>query len=274
MLPIPDPETMEHRDALEATEDGRIELRAATLAETDEPGYDAYITTWWTVDDRGTFFIPGSFKKTMKERGAEAPVLFGHDFYSRVPVGFHDMSASGEDDKGVHIRALVNEEVPDGANVMSTLRFAKKHGKRGLGKSFGFDTIRQRSARKADPLDFSVAPEWTKAVPREELMGKEEVRFWESSILIFGANGKAGPTKVRARSAEELRALIAAVKDGTLEPDQRAALADLVDAWTAQGTPGPDRTTPPVDDDQVRRRTRELQYALLDCAPDLLPAGG
>lgn len=265
MKPPIAPDLMERYDSREAVDvDGEtvIEFRAVDPLE-NEPGFDGYITTWWTVDDRASCFAPGAFRKSLKERVKEAPVLFGHDFYTRVQIGLHDVAGTKEDDKGVLIRALINEGTQMGAEVMSALRFAKKHGRRGLGMSFGFDTVRERSAKETDKLDMSVAPEWVKSLPKTDIRVKEEVRFWESSVLQWGANDKAGPTKVRGLNPHELRAMIEAVKAGELVEDQIAALTELVAVWgeTRSAGAGQNHATPQPT--TIKGRNLEAELALL-----------
>ena len=61
--------TVEHATRADSTD------RAADPL-ADQPGFDGYIALWHVVDDRGTFFTPGSFKKTLRERTKVAPILW------------------------------------------------------------------------------------------------------------------------------------------------------------------------------------------------------
>ncbi len=226
------PKEFEIRDCLVAVDDAH-ELRAADPL-VDQPGFDGYVSTWWTVDDRGTFFIPGSFKKTFKERAKNAPVLWQHDYYNGVPIGKHLEAV--EDEKGAKVRVAINEGVQRGAEVMSSFRFGTP-----IGLSFGFDRIQDRSATDKDPLDLSVAPDWIKSLPRNELRGIIETRFWETSPVVFGSNARAGATKVR--SLDDLPALLNAIRDGSLSEEERSRLEQIVAAWEERAAAGENHGT-------------------------------
>lgn len=192
-LPIPD--DRETRDCFESVA-GAVELRAVDPL-ADQPGFDGYILTWNTVDDRGTAFVKGSAKKTLADRGKSAPHLWMHQAGSvfggdmPVPIGKHlDIF---EDDKGVRAKVGINEDVPRGAEVMSALRFGNK-----LGLSFGFDRLGDRTAGDKDTLDLSVAPDWVRSMPKNEIRLITEFRFWESSSVIFASNAKAKPDTIRS----------------------------------------------------------------------------
>lgn len=253
----PIPESYEVRSCLVASEEGAPELRAADPL-TDQPGFDGYIALWNVVDDRGTFFVPGSFKKTIRERGKTAPILWNHDYYDGVPIGRHLEIV--EDDKGVRIRAAVNEGVQRGAEVMSNLRFGVP-----TGLSFGFDRLGDRTATDKDPLDLSVAPDWAKSAPRNELRAVTEVRYWEASPVTFASNAKAKPDTVRSA---DIPSLLDAITAGTLSDEQRAAVEQLVAAWQTRAAAGTDHGTP--DPEARRNLTVELEALFMDVDPRIL----
>lgn len=233
--PIPD--TFETRTCLVASDDGEIEVRAAAPTTGEQPGFDGYIALWNVVDDRGTFFVPGSFKKTLRERAKSAPILWNHDYYNGVPIGKH--VAAVEDERGVRITAAINEGVQRGAEVMSNLRFGTP-----TGLSFGFDRMGDRTATDKDEIDLSVAPEYIKSLPRNEIRAVTEVRYWEASPVTFASNSKAKPDRVRSMDTETLSTLLDALKDGTLDVERRAVLEQIVAAWNESAAAGNDHGTP------------------------------
>lgn len=249
-MPKPIPDNYEVRSCIVASDEGP-QLRAAEPL-ADQPGFDGYIALWNVVDDRGTFFLPGSFKKTLRERSKFAPVLWNHDFYEGVPIGKH--LEAFEDEKGVRIRAAINEGVQRGAEVMSNLRFGVP-----IGLSFGFDRLGDRTATDKDTLDLSVAPDWARNAPRNELRGITEVRYWEASPVTFASNQKAKPDKVRSILADDFPSLLDAIRAGTLSEEERSRIEQIVAAHSAAA--GLDHGTPL----QARRRIDvELDMLLLE----------
>jgi HK97 family phage prohead protease len=249
--PVPTiiPETYEIRDALTA-EAGEIELRTVQAAD-DRPGFDGYVSTWWTVDDRGTAFAPGAFKKTLRERMKIAPILVNHDFYGSLPIGKH-LSAT-EDDKGVRISAALSETTA-GQDALRLLRDGVP-----VGLSFGFDRIADRSATEKDALDLSVAPDYIKSAPTNELRIITEVRFWESSLVTFPANAKAKPDTIRAIGANDLPLLLHAIRSGSLSDDERARIEQIVAAYQERAAAGFDHGT---RDNKARPNDRRSDVAL------------
>jgi HK97 family phage prohead protease len=234
-MPLPIPEDLVNtdrtRDCL-ISQNGAIELRAVTPLN-DQPGFDGYILTWNTVDDRGTFFTKGSAKKSIKERGMDAPHLWMHQagslFGGDVPLPIGRHTSIEEDDIGVRVSVALNEDQTKGAEVLSALRFGNK-----LGLSFGFDRLGDRSANDKDKLDLSVAPDWVKKVPTNELRAITEFRFWESSSVIFGSNAKAKPTKIRSlleiTDPAEWEQFLNDLRAGTLDHEMQARIDQIVAA--------------------------------------------
>jgi HK97 family phage prohead protease len=234
-MPQPIPASYEIRDAVAILDDGAIEFRAVDPAE-DRPGFDGYITTWNTVDSYGTAFAKGSFRKTIKERLAAAPILANHDAFGGLPIGKH--ISANEDSAGVRISAALSETTA-GQDARRLLRDGVP-----LGLSFGFDRIKDRSAEDDDPLDMDVAPDDVKRWPRSEIRVITEVRLWESSLVTFPANAKAKPDTIRSLTADDLPPLLDALKAGTLTTEQRALIAELVAAFGESAAAGFDHGTP------------------------------
>jgi HK97 family phage prohead protease len=251
-MPKPIPLDYEIRDCLAAAPDGDGPELRAVAPLSDQPGFDGYVTTWWTVDDRGTFFVPGSATKTVKERREKAPVLWQHDTYD--PIGRH--AAAKADGTGLRVSAEIIESVRRGEEAMSLLRAGVP-----LGLSFGFTRVRDRSAEDDDPLDLSVAPDFVKKLPRSELRGVTEWRWWESSVVTFPANERAGPTAVR--SADALTSLLAAIRDGTLDEERRSLAEQIVAAMTQDAAAGAAQRAPDGTSETRARRDYAREFAYL-----------
>jgi HK97 family phage prohead protease len=259
-MPQAIPTSYEIRDSLAVVSDGDVEFRAVDPAE-DRPGFDGYITTWNTVDDRGTAFAKGAFRKTIRERLAIAPILANHDGWGGLPIGKH-ISAK-EDSTGVRISAALSETTA-GQDALRLLRDGVP-----LGLSFGFDRLRDRTAEDDDQLDMSVAPDFIKKLPKNELRVITEVRLWESSLVTFPANAKAKPDTIRSMTADDLPLLLDAIKAGTLTTEQRALIAELVAAYGESAAAGESHGTP----EQARRnRLIELESLFMGVDIDALGA--
>lgn len=243
----PIPPSYEVRDSLAVVSDGEIEFRAVD-PDANTPGFSGYITTWNTVDDRATAFAKGAFRKTIRERLAIAPILSNHDSYGGLPIGKH-LSAK-EDQTGVRISAQLSETTA-GQDALRLLRDGVP-----LGLSFGFDRIADRTATDDDQLDLSVAPEYVRKLPKNEIRVITEVRLWESSLVTFPSNAKAKPDTIR--SLAELPSLLDAIRSGNLTPEDRARIEQIVAAYSSAAA-GSDHGTPP----QARRRIDVEADALL-----------
>lgn len=264
----------ETRDCLTAGEEGQVEFRSIEPM-SNLPGFDGYSSTFWTVDDRGTFFLPGAFKKTIRERGKTSPVLWNHQVGGifggapDVPIGKH--LAMEEDERGLKVSVHINEGTQRGAEVMSALRFGSP-----IGLSFGFDRIGDRSATEKDKgkLDFSVAPSWVKSAPIEELRGITEVRYWETSPVVFASNMKAKPENVRSQVAglegDQLQSLYKLIQEGRLD-QTRFALVDQIVDLVMELRAG-SRTPLPPEEPQVRR-SKSVELEALFVGFDLASIG-
>jgi HK97 family phage prohead protease len=244
------PEQRETYDALTVTDDGVITFLAAK-PNADNASFEANLIPWYTLSDRGTYFVPGSAKKTAKEQVKKAPHLFQHDTWE--PIGNH--AAAYEDDNGFRIAVNVNEGTQRGAELMSNLRFGVP-----LGVSVGFDTVADRSGTDADDakLNRKAAPDFFKSVPVNELRAITEFRWWESSSVTFPGIGTAKPDVIHSASVDYLASLLTALKDGTATPEQLAAVQAIVAAHK-QPAALPEGGT---DELAARRRKNEVAAAL------------
>lgn len=242
------PEHRETYDALTVDDDGLISFLSATPL-SEKPGFDAYLVPWYVLSDRGSYFVPGSAKKTAKEQTAKAPHLWQHDTWE--PIGKH--TSAFEDERGFRISVDVNEGVHRGAELMSNLRFGTP-----LGVSIGFDSIADRSGTDVDDtkLNRKTAPPFLASVPINELRAITEFRWWESSSVTFPGIATAKPDVIHARG-DALAALLTALKDGTATRDQLAAVEQLVAAYRDSAALVSERT----DELAARRLFRRNEVA-------------
>jgi hypothetical protein len=110
--------------------------------------------------------------------------------------------------------------------------------------------VRDRSGKDEDDakLDLGGVPH-LKNVPITELRAIEEVRWWEGSTVTWGAIHNAGPDTVQARQRfrrADVSLLIAAVRDGTLTPEQLSQIDELIAARQTRAGAGESHATPPV----------------------------
>jgi HK97 family phage prohead protease len=243
------PSNRETFDALTVDDGGLLTYLAADPLP-DSPGFSGYLVPFYTLSDRGTYFVPGAFKKSAKEQLGLAPHLWMHEDWSQ-PIGKH--AEAYEDDKGFRIRVEINEEIPEGAQTLSNLRFGTP-----LGLSVGFTRMADRSGTEADDakLDRRTAPDYFKNVPINELRAITLARWWESSSVVFGAISTARPDTIHAAGgADELTELLAAIKAGSLTPEQTTQITDLVAAYEAFAAAG---TSHGTNDDEARPDRRSL----------------
>ena len=252
-MPLPLPREYEKRDALTVGGDGEVMLRAPQVREASDdlgPGYDGYPLTWNTVDSYGTFFVRGAVKKSIKERINEIPVLWQHDIHT--PIGRHiEMK---EDKTGLFVRNVISDTVA-GRDALTLLRDGVP-----LGLSFGFRTIKDRSATDDDEIDLTVAPDWAKSAPRNELRAIVEVAYWEDSPVTFASNTKANLTDVRsALDPGIITSLMDSMQAGTLTDEQTRQLEALVAAYQTRAEA--DQPITSLDDERARRNT-DIQIAI------------
>ena len=209
-----------------------LDIRAAD----DVPGFSGYASTFWAADSYWTAMAPGAFKKTIRERGDRLPVLWQHEPWT--PVGKH--RAIKEDKTGLFVDV---ELVDDGADGTTTLK--RLRGGIPLGMSFGFQTIKDRSAEDDDPIDLSQLP---KGITKDEIRVITEVKLWETSVVTFPANEAAMISAVRSQQEYDyLSTLLARMRDGTLTDEQTAQIESLVAAYQTRAGAGSDPTPLPEE---------------------------
>lgn len=238
------PNSIETYDAMDRAEDGSLTF-AKVEPESNAPGFRSRLVPFYTLSDRGTFFVPGAFKKTIKERRDLAPHLWQHDTW--LPLGKHTDAVEEED--AFRVRVEVNEDIQAGAELMSNLRFGVP-----LGQSIGIDPIGRRTGTKADDvkLDRSLAPDSYQNVPINELTAITEARWWESSSVTFAgiANAVAETIYSTERQFEEI---IRGLQAGSLSDEQLAGVQRLVAAYESRAA-----VASGTAEDEKARRDRVL----------------
>lgn len=230
-----------------------VELRSSLDVRTTEhvDGFSGYASTFWVADSWYTAMAPGSFKKSIKERGDRIPVLWNHNPDS--PVGKH--LEIKEDKKGLFVNVGIADDGAEGSTLLKRLRFGVP-----LGMSFGFRRIKSRAGTDDDPIDLSLLPT---GVKKTDIEVYTENAYWESSPVTFPANETATIDAIRSLRGDidvgALASLIEHIQRGTLTDEQRALVADLVAAFGDQSEPEP---STPLPTPSARHRIREASGLL------------
>jgi hypothetical protein len=117
-----------------------------------------------------------------------------------------------------------------------------------LGMSFGFQTVKDRTAEDTDPLDFSQQP----GLKAKDVRVITEVNLWEVSLVTFPANEAATISAVRSEmELDALTTLLDAITTDTLDEGQSALVLQITDAWSQR--PGPAAIEPHSTPVQARR---------------------
>lgn len=241
-----------------------IEKRSTLDVRLNEhvDGFSGYASTFWAADSYGTTMAPGSFKKSIRERGDKIPVLWNHN--SDHAVGKH--ISLKEDRKGLAVDIGIADDGDAGTTLLKRLRFGVP-----LGMSFGFQRIKSRSGTDDDPIDLSQLPAGTK---KSDIEVYTENAYWESSVVTFPANLSATIDTIRSdQDIESLAALSQTLEDlrsgGLDTEDERwTLLHELVAAFDERGEPEPgsEGNTTPLTDGNARRNDVLATIALAQYA--------
>ena len=220
-------------------------------------GFSGYASTFWVADSYGTAMAPGSFKKSLRERGDRIPVLWNHD--PALPVGKH--LSIKEDRTGLAVDIGIADDGSEGTTLLKRLRFGVP-----LGMSFGFRNIKSRAGTDDDPIDLSQLP---KGVKKSDIEVYTENAYWESSAVTFPANLSATINTIRSDEDIERVSLLSQtledLRTGDLdEEDERwTLLQELVAALNERGEPEPEpvEATTPLTVSTARRRI-DIELAL------------
>ena len=150
-----------------------FEVRAI---EDGEPGQiSGYASVFGVMDSHGTIFDRGAFKKTIKDRGGEIPMVWMHEQYT--PIGLAHVE---EDDHGLKFVGQLDLDVQRGAEVYSGI---KKGYIKEMSHSFSEVKSRQEKTDTGDVLHY------------------KEVKLYEISPVTtnFASNSSAKITEVRTK---------------------------------------------------------------------------
>lgn len=265
----------DYTKALQQIEERRNAPASATLtkdlapepfakADGETGTLEGYITRYWVVDSYGEVTAPGSFSKSMAERGpAGADRTFLRYEHEHTIGKITDMA---EDEHGVTVSAKVSDDGMFGSAVRAHLKDGVPYG-----MSIGFRRIASRPADEGDPLIWDHAPDHIRQMAATDLSMitvLTEVKNLEDSVVTFPAVDNALVTNYRSTldlSAKAIDRLMADLKAGRLTDDHliqlRRLIADLPAATTSNGEtpePGANQTV----DAAKRNYLTELTYAL------------
>lgn len=198
-------------------------------ATADKGLIGGYASKFWVVDSYGEVTAPGSFQKSIEERG---PAGAG-----RIPVRYEHMHTIGthtdmaEDSDGLSIEGKISDDGQWGTAVRAHLADGVKYG-----LSIGFRAIGWRNATEDDPLDFSSAPTYIRKLSPEDIIVLTEIKLMENSIVTFPAVDPATVDSYRslADGWRDFDAFLGDLKAGKLTDDHmdelRGALATVTNA--------------------------------------------
>lgn len=211
-------------------------------------GFEGYASTFWAADTYYTAVAPGAFRKSIKERGAKIPVLWNHN--PDIPIGKH--LELKEDKNGLYVNIGIADDGAEGSTFLARMRYGVP-----FGMSFGFQTVKDRSAEDGDPIDLT---QLERGLKKSDIRVITEVKYWESSPVTFPANEAAGMTATRAAAElDYLTTLLDSMRAGTLTDEQMTALEELATAWDARNAAAEaDRLTALAAERTRRNRTIDL----------------
>jgi HK97 family phage prohead protease len=142
---------------------------SVSIKEIGEDGsFEGLLASYNSVDLGGDLIEPGAFTKTIKEHGAEVPLLWQHE--PKEPIGSLSL-IDGPDGLRVKGQLLMELPMAKKAYLLLKARIIK-------GMSIGYDTIKDAMDGKVRRL--------------------KELRLWEGSIVTFPMNENAMVTAIKA----------------------------------------------------------------------------
>jgi HK97 family phage prohead protease len=238
------------------TKDNAVDLYPVK-ADAEKGEFEGYASNWWEVDSYGEATAPGSFTRTIAERGPKADrprILVRYEHM--VTVGRHLEMA--EDEKGLKIKAYVSDDGQDGTRLRTHLKDEVPYG-----ISIGYRLIRSRPGTPDDPLIWDHAPEWLRddngAFDPARVLVLTEIKSLENSAVSFPAVDQALVDSYRSSEAISLLDhLISDLKAGReIDPGQRRSLerfaAELPAALASDSAGAPSQVS-----------DSDLEYAWLD----------
>lgn len=173
----------------------------------DEGSFTGLGAVYGNVDQGGDVILPGAFKKTLKERDGEVPLLWQHD--TKEPIGLATLTDTKE---GLRVEGELVMESPVAQKAYALL---KKGVLKGL--SIGYDTI-------SDKVEGGVRY-------------LKELKLWEMSLVTFPMNELALVSDVK--SASDFLELLKAVEDGSIpfSGEELSAALKSLSALAAKNAP-------------------------------------
>lgn len=241
-----------------STYDGFLTKRYEPLAlkaDAEQGIASGYSSLFWVVDSYAEATAPGSFAKSIADRGPTGADRILVRYEHEKTVGRH--LSMVEDVRGLYIEALISDDGMYGSMLRRQLADGVPYG-----WSIGFRRQGDRTATDADPLDFSSAPEWVKSLPRNEIRILTETKMMENSAVSFPANDPAVISSYRSE-AEDFAALLDALKSRKLTPDELTQLKAFIDAQPADTGAGGGETPPTTPSQTAQRRNYLAEFELL-----------
>lgn len=226
---------------------------------------EGFSTRYWVVDSYGEFTVPGSFTKTIAERGPSGADRMFLRYEHEHTIGKH--TALEETDEGVRITAQISDDGMFGTVVRRHLKDKVPYG-----LSIGFRRISDRSATEADPLIWDHAPEYIRNMAMSDLSmirGLTEIKLLEDSVVTFPAVDNALVTDYRSLdlTARHIDALLKDAKAGRLTDDHITHLRQIAELLPADTAPNGSETDPEPRGNQTAQTHRnykaEARLALL-----------
>lgn len=249
---------MHDHDNRRSTYDGILTKQRDPLevkADAEQGILTGYASKYWVVDSYGEVTAPGSFAKTISERGPQGANRILLRYEHEHTIGTHTRMA--EDAAGLNIEAKVSADGQWGSAVRAHLADGVPYG-----LSIGFRRVSDRTAENHDPLDFSSAPEWVKTLPRNEIRILTGVKLMENSVVSFPANDPALISSYR-NEPEDFSVLFDALKSRKLTPDELDQLKRFIDAMPADTSAGGSETLPTTNVQTAKRRNYAAELELL-----------
>ena len=153
-----------------------------------------YFTNTGSLDSDNDVFVKGAFEKTIKESGPTSKNriwhLWQHDSYSPI----NKPKALEEDDKGVYFETVIPKTaIGDLAMELYLEKAITEH-------SVGFNTLKYEDTKEHRVI--------------------KEVRMWEGSSVLWGANENTPTLAVKSEEVmQRLGLLEKMLKDGSFQDD-------------------------------------------------------
>jgi HK97 family phage prohead protease len=132
-----------------------VEFKDSSV-DMDARTFEGYASTW-DLDQGGDIIVPGSFKKTLAERGDRVKILWQHSEPLGKPI---EMS---EDDVGLKVKGRISktrlgdealELMKDGVIDQMSIGFQIPQGKSDYDEQTGFRVIREIKLHEFSPVTF------------------------------------------------------------------------------------------------------------------------